>query len=124
MDQPYRLAPLLLVAVLSAAFPATPAIARPACDLLRMCAADLADEMAAGPGPGCGQIWSAESIAQYRQMSTTDFEDGEDTVNICDPMFQVISNTARTCFELHELCRVPNSCRPDAYENLPAVPGR
>ncbi len=100
-----------------------PAAARPACDLLRQCAAELAHEMAAGPGQGCGQAWPAESVAQYLKMSTTEFENGEGTVNVCDPMFQVISNTALTCFELRELCAVPMSCRPDAYENLPAIPG-
>ncbi len=80
--------------------------------------------MADGPGQGCGQAWPAESIAQYLKMSTTEFEDSEGTVNICDPMFQVIANTARTCVELRELCNVPISCRLEAYEVLPAVSGQ
>ena len=122
MDQPHRLSPLLLAAALGTALSVESAGARPACDLLRRCAAELADEMASGPGSGCGQAWPAETVQQYRRMSTTDFERGEDTVNICDPMFQVISNNARTCFEQHEICALPISCKPEAYESLPAPP--
>ena len=115
-------AALSLVAAIAVTLAATHASARPACDLLRQCAAELADEMATGRGSGCGQIWPAATIMQYRRVSTTNFESAEGTVNICDPMFQVIANNTRQFYETRGLCNMPISCKPENYGDLPALP--
>ena len=113
---------LLMIVGLSLTLSAISAFARPACDLLRLCAAELADEMAGGPGSGCGQVWRAETIAQYRRLSTTAFETAEGTVNICDPMFQMIANNTRNFYEQRQLCAMPIACKPENYDDLPTLP--
>ncbi len=113
--------PFILVAII-VALAASPSRARPACDLLRQCAADLADEMARGPESGCGQVWPAATIAQYRRLSATPFETAESTTNICDPMFQVIAVNTLNFYEQRQICTMPIWCKPENHDDLPALP--
>ena len=113
---------LIILVGMIAALTANSASGRPACDLLRQCAADLADEMARGPGSGCGQVWPAATIAQYRRLSTTPFETAEGTTNICDPMFQVIAVNTLNFYEQRQICTMPIWCKPENHDDLPALP--
>lgn len=101
--------------------PAGPAGATPACDLLRMCASALADEMAGGPGAACGRAWPAATIAQYRRVGATSFEAGG-AAHACGPTFRVIAHNAFMMHQNGELCRLPVACKPENFDDLPGLP--
>lgn len=113
---------MLLLAAMGIILPAAPAAASPACDLLRMCAGQLADEMAGGPEAACGRIWPAATIAQYRRVSVTNFEAGG-AAHACGPTFQVIAHNAFMFHQNGQLCRLPVACKPENFGDLPALPG-
>lgn len=112
----------LIAGGIAGALPAGPAAATPACDLLRLCSAALADEMAGGPGAACGGVWPARVIAQYRRMSVSDFEGGG-AAHACGPTFQAIAHNALMFHQTGRLCRLPIACKPENADDLPALPG-
>jgi hypothetical protein len=115
----------LAIGVVMTGLSAVAAEARPACDLLRQCAAELAAEMALGLGDGCGQAWPARTVSQYQRMAVTDFEAGETSgVNVCDAVFPTIAANTRALFDQGSLCRMPIACKPENYGDLPALPLR
>ncbi len=60
----------------------------PACDDLRACSRDLASEMARC----CA--WRPETIAQYRRMGSTNFEEAPDASAVCKSTYQTPEKTS------------------------------
>ncbi len=94
--------------------------ASPACDLLRRCAAELAAEMATGVGDGCGEVWRAATIQQYRRLSVSPLEQGGP--GMCEAVFLTIANNTREFYERRRICNMPIACKPENADDLPALP--
>lgn len=80
----------------------------PACDALRACSKDLAEEMARC----CG--WPARTIAQYRRMSVTDLERAPNASAMCEGTLRAIAHNALKYHEAGKLKAFPRSCREGA----------
>ncbi|MEZ5669735.1 MAG: hypothetical protein R3F55_20310 [Alphaproteobacteria bacterium] len=98
-----------------------PTLASPGCDLLRMCSAQIADEMLRGAEGGCGQSWRAATIRQYRQMSVSPLEQAGP--GVCEAVFQTFAVNVRGWYEHRQFCRIPPACKIENLGDLPALPG-
>ena len=76
--------------------------------------------MATGPGEGCGQTWRAATIQQYRRMSVSPLEQAGDAV--CAAVFLTIANNALGFYQHNQICTLPIECKPENYDDLPALP--
>lgn len=111
---------MIVISAATLVLTSAPAAATPACDLLRQCAAELANEMARGPGEGCGQTWSAATIQQYRRMSVAPLERGGP--GVCEAVFMTFANNTRMFYENRQICNMPISCKPENFDDLPDLP--
>ena len=98
----------------------TAAKASPGCDLLRMCAAQIADEMLRGAEGDCGQSWRAATIQQYRRMSVSPLEQAGP--GVCEAVFQTFAVNVRGWYEHREFCRIPPACKIENLGDLPTLP--
>ena len=97
--------PLLVISV--PGFETVSAGLRP-CDALRSCSADLAKEMA----KCCG--WKPETVAQYRRMGGTNFEEAPNAAAVCEATYRTIAYNALKFHEAGKLKDFPKACRGGA----------